>query len=320
MAVVELSCRHSPATSVIGLSLLRWRLLLSTSTVPACILPVPLLVACILRACAVILLVACGMVAAGGTAKSALPLPAGGDGDAVLPAPDNGLTMAVELSHQSSPATTTIGLSLLNRRLPLSTSAVPSLPRPRLLRAWSNNGGQIIAPALPRDVHNRVIPPPPAPPLVNIRGHVLAAPLLIMCMGQQQWSNYYAASPPRCPRLGLPSSAGATSFGRPWSHPCHAPARHMCPPCMCAPRGPLLPLPPGRLRGGSGVCHNGILMGGRYHGMPQTRRQGTRRCQGAALLVPCIHDISLAGGKERPWLVGRVSGGLRVAETHDHND
>jgi hypothetical protein len=50
------------------------------------------------------------------------------------------------------------------------------------------------------------------------------------------------------------------------------------------------------------------------------RRQGTRRCQGAALLVPCVWDISLPGSKERPRLADRVGRGLRVAGTHDCND
>jgi hypothetical protein len=77
----------------------------------------------------------------GGTAKNTPLLPAGGDGNAVLPATNNGLTTAVKLLRRCSPATPMIRSSLLCRRLLLSTSAVPSLPRPRLLRAWADDGG-----------------------------------------------------------------------------------------------------------------------------------------------------------------------------------
>jgi hypothetical protein len=72
--------------------------------------------------------------------------------------------------------------SLLRRRLLLLMSAVPSLPRPRSSHAWANDGGQIITPLLPRGVHDRVVPPPPAPPPVNVHGPVLAAPLLVTCI------------------------------------------------------------------------------------------------------------------------------------------
>jgi hypothetical protein len=122
-------------------------------------------------------------VAAGSTAKNAPPLPSGGNGDAVLPATNNRLTTAVELLRRRSPARSTIGASLLRRRLLLSTSAVPSLPRPHSSCAWADNSGQIIAPPLPREVHDRVIPPPPAPPPVDVCSTVLAAPPLIACMG-----------------------------------------------------------------------------------------------------------------------------------------
>jgi hypothetical protein len=75
-----------------------------------------------------------------------------------------------------------IGLSLLRRRLLLSTSMVPSLLHPRLLHVWAEKGSQIIAPPLSRDVHNRVVPPPPAPPPVDVCSPVLATPLLITCV------------------------------------------------------------------------------------------------------------------------------------------
>jgi hypothetical protein len=60
-AAVKLLCCRSPVTSAIGLSLLRRHLLLLTSAVPACILPAPPLVACVLRACAVVLVVLRGV-------------------------------------------------------------------------------------------------------------------------------------------------------------------------------------------------------------------------------------------------------------------
>jgi hypothetical protein len=104
--------------------------------------------------------------------------------------------MAVELLRRRSPAKSTIGLSLLRRCLLLLMSVVPSLPCPRLLHAWANDGGQIIAPPLPRDVHDRVVPPPPAPPLVDVRGPILAAPPLITCILQA------------CTLLAAPSSHG----------------------------------------------------------------------------------------------------------------
>jgi hypothetical protein len=149
------------------------------------------------------------MVAVDGTTKNAPPLPAGGNGDAVLPATNNGPTTAVELScrrslatstvklsRRRSPATSTIGSSLLCRHLLLSTSAVPSSPYPRLSRAWADNGDQIIAPPLPREVHDRVVPPPPAPPPVDVRGPVLAAPPLVTCILRA------------CALLAAPSSHG----------------------------------------------------------------------------------------------------------------
>ncbi len=75
-----------------------------------------------------------------------------------------------------------IRLSLLRRRLLLSMSVVPSSLCHHSSHAWANEGGQIIAPPLPRDVHNRVVPPPPAPPPVNVRGTILAAPPLVTCV------------------------------------------------------------------------------------------------------------------------------------------
>ncbi len=223
--------------------------------------------------------------------------------------------------HRCSQATSTIGSSLLCRRLLQLTSAVPSLPRPRSLRAWANNGGQIIAPPLPREVYDWVFPPLPVPPPINVRGPVLAAPPLVACVGQQRQSNYYAVAPLQRPRSGRPSSAGASFCRRPQSRPRCAPACHVRLPRVHAPRGPLLPRrrQPGRLHSGSGVHCNGVV-GGQYRGTPWMRRQGTRRCQGAALLVPRVRDISLVGGEERPWLADCIGRGLRVAGTHDCND
>ncbi len=83
---------------------------------------------------------ACGMVTAGGTAKNAPPLPVGGNGDAVLPATDNGPTTVAKLLRRRSPIRSTIGSSLLRQRLLLSTSMIPSLPRPRSSRAWVDDG------------------------------------------------------------------------------------------------------------------------------------------------------------------------------------
>ncbi len=134
----------------------------------------------------------------------------------------------VKLSCRRSPATSTIGSSLLCQRLLLLTSAVPSLPRPHLSRASS---------ACARSLR----PPPP--------------------------------------------TAAPTRSSLPWQW--RSSQRH---------------------------C------GGGYRGMPRTIRRGTRRCQGAALLVPCVCNISLAGGEECPWLAGCVGGGLRVAGTCDCND
>jgi hypothetical protein len=93
-----------------------------------------------------------------------------------------GPTTVVELSRRLSPAASTIRSSLLHRRLLLSTSAVPSSPRPRSSCAWADEGGQIIAPPLPRDVHDRVVPPPPVPPPVDVGGPILAAPPLVTCI------------------------------------------------------------------------------------------------------------------------------------------
>jgi hypothetical protein len=139
-----------------------------------------------------------------------------------------GPTTAVELSRRRSPATSTIGSSLLRRRLLLSTSAILSLSRPRSSRASSA-----------RARSSR--PPPPT-----------AAPT--RSSPQWQWRS-------------------------------------------------------SRRR-----------RGGRYRGMPRTRRRGTWRCQGAALLVPRVRNISLAGSEERPRLAGRVGGGSRVAGTRDRDD
>ncbi len=79
-------------------------------------------------------------------------------------------------------------------------------------------------PPLPHDVNNWVVPPPPAPPPVNVRGPILPAPPLKACVGQQRQSNYRAATPPQSPQSGHPSSAGASSCRHPRSRPCRAPA------------------------------------------------------------------------------------------------
>ncbi len=54
-------------------------------------------------------------------------------------------------------------------------------------------------PPLPRDIHYRVLPPPPAPPPVNVRGPVLAAPPLVTCILRA------------CALLTAPSSHGRTN-------------------------------------------------------------------------------------------------------------
>jgi hypothetical protein len=162
---------------------------------------------------------ACGTVTAGSTAKNAPPLSAGGDSNAVIPATNKGPTTAVKLLRRRSPTTSmvkllrrcspptsTIGSSLLHQHLLLSTSAVSSLPLPRLSRAWANDGGQIIVPPLPCEVHDWVIPTPPAPPPVDIRGPILAAPPLIACVGQRWRSDHRAAAPPRRPDRVIPPS------------------------------------------------------------------------------------------------------------------
>ncbi len=77
----------------------------------------------------------CRMVDVGGITKNAPPPPVGGNVNAVLPAPDNGPTAAVELLCCRSPVTSAIGLSLLRQCLLLSTSAVPAciFPAPPLV-------------------------------------------------------------------------------------------------------------------------------------------------------------------------------------------
>jgi hypothetical protein len=88
----------------------------------------------------------------------------------------------VKLSRRRSPAKSMIGSSLLCQRLLLSTSTVLSSSRPRSLRAWADDGGQIIALLLPRDVHDRFVPPPLVPPPADVCSPVLAAPLLVTCV------------------------------------------------------------------------------------------------------------------------------------------
>ncbi len=45
-----------------------------------------------------------------------------------------------------------------------------------------------------------------------------------------------------------------------------------------------------------------------------------KKARDAALSKSCPCDISLAGGKECPWLAGRISGGSRVAGTCDRDN
>ncbi len=181
-AAVELSCRRSPATSAIGLSLLRRRLLLSMSAVPACVLPAPPLVACVLRACAVILVVLRSVRlwnGCGGRHCKECPAAAGWR------------------QWQRRPPR--------HKQRANESGRIITPPLPR------DVNGLIIAPLLPRDVKDQVVPPLPAPSPVNIHGPVLAVPLLIVCIGRRRRLNYCAAAPPLSPQSGCPSSAGASS-------------------------------------------------------------------------------------------------------------
>jgi hypothetical protein len=169
-AAVELSCRRSPATSAIRLTLLCRRLLLLTSAVLACVLPAPPLITCVLCTCAAILVVLRGVClqnSHGGRHCKERPAAAGG------------------WQRQRHPPH--------HRQWADNDGQIIAPPHPR------NANGRIITPPLPCNVNNWVVPPPPAPPPVNVRGPVLALPPLVACVGLQWQSNYCAAAPLQSP-------------------------------------------------------------------------------------------------------------------------
>ncbi len=84
------------------------------------------------------------------------------------------------------------------KECPAAASGQQCQHRPPRPQQWSNSSGQIIVLPLPRDVRNWVVPPPPAPPPVDVCGPGVHPPRAPACCMRPPCMCGCPRCPPRC--------------------------------------------------------------------------------------------------------------------------